>query len=547
MLAILGSLPVVTAIVMMVVLKQNAGLSLFVAWALSAVLAIVFWGLAPEHTAAYTILGFLSALDVILIIFSAIFLLNVLIEISFVKTIGTGFNGISQDRRVQILIIAWLFGAFLEGAAGFGTPAAIAAPLLMGLGVPAFFAALASLIANGVPSLFGAAGTPTSTGFATVASGLELELGAENTALFFSQLNNTVGLLNIFTGSFVPFLMIAAIVSRDGRKRGIKDAVSVFPLCLFAGLAFSIPAWLVSFLGPELPTILGSLVGMLVFIIAVKKGFLIPKEVYRFMDDPVAQLNSQADETDISLVKAWSPYIIICIVLVLTRLPQLPFFSMIRSPFLTVALVDLFGFEGINWAWLPLNNPGLIPFLPVALAYLAVYAKRPGVASGVFIKTMKQLKNAVVALLFGVALVQIMRFTNYTTPGYIVPMTTAIASALAAMFGGIYPVISPIIGALGTFVSGSHTVSNIMFYGLQLEAAQMLGMPGSLMLVAQTFGGSMGNMVAVNNIVAVAATTNSAGQESKILLGAIVPMVIFSLSVSAGILILLALGGSWAA
>ena len=556
MYAILASLPIVLAIVMMLVLKQPASRALFAAWALSAVIAMAFWGLAPAHTAAYTVLGFVSAIDVMLIIFSAIFLLNVLLEIDFVKTIGNGFNGISQDRRIQIIIIAWMFGFFLEGAAGFGTPAAIAAPLLTGLGVPVFFAALASLIANGVPPLFGAAGTPTSAGFGTINAGLIEQLGVEGAAQVSHQVNTTLGLINLFTGSFIPFIMIAAIVARDGRKRGIKDAVAILPLCLLAGLAINVPLYMMTFLGSELPVIVGALVGIPVFIFAVKKGIFVPKEVYRFQDDPIIEQGTGDDQgAGVSLLTAWSPYAIISVVLVLTRLPQLPFFGMIRNPALILQWHGILGFEGINWNWIVLNNPGLVPFLPISLIYLMVYAKKQnkqGLGKKVLTKTLKQLKNAAIALFFGVALVQIMRFTDYSAvvalaegaATDVVPMTTAMATALAGLFGGVYPLITPLIGVLGAFVSGSHTVSNIMFYGLQLETAELLGISGVIVLVGQTFGGAMGNMVAINNVVAVAATTNAVGQENKLIIGALVPMLIFSLAVSVAMFLLIAAGGA---
>ena len=371
MYALLGILPLALAIVMMLVFKKKASFSMLAAWGLSFILAIIFWQLELPVALTYTFAGFLSAIDVIFIIFSAILLLNVLLELRFIETIGNGFNGITQDRRIQILIISWFFGAFIEGAAGFGTPAALAAPLLVGLGVPSFFAALASLIANSTPVLFGAAGTPTTAGFASIAGGLAEVYGDSVAADAFLQLNNRVSMVNIFAGMIVPFMMIAWIVMRDGRKRGIKDAISILPLCLYAGLIYVIPAWLVSFLGPELPTLIGSLVGLALMILTVKRGFLVPKVVYRFMDDPIVEVEGEK-KSDIPLWMAWSPYALIAGILVLTRLQFLPFFGMVRHPNVTVVWQSIFGFEGINWSWMPINNPGVFPFIPVALLFLVI-------------------------------------------------------------------------------------------------------------------------------------------------------------------------------
>ena len=547
MLAVLSALPIIVAIVLMVGFKQKSGISLVAAWFVSIMLAVFVWNMGIGHAGAFTVLGFLSAVNVILIVFSAIFLLNALIELRFIETIGNGFNGITQDRRIQILIIAWLFGALIEGASGFGTPGALAAPLLVGLGVPTFFAALASLMANYPPVSFGVVGIPPVTGFNSIRSGLEAQYGEVMTEGIFSELTVMAGFTNIFVGSFVPFLIIAAIVARDGRKRGLKDAVNIMPLCLFSGFIFTIPTWLISFLGPELPTLLGSLIALPVFIFAVKKGFLVPKEVYRFQDDPVS-LPEDSEGTGISLITAWSPYVIIAVLLAVSRLPWLPFVRWFTQSGATISVSGLFGYEGINWNWPILNNPGLLPFLPVALIFLIARKTSKEAISKTFTKTLKQLKNAVLALLFGVALVQIMRFTNYTHPGAgPEAMTTEIARTLASAFGGIYPLIGPLIGSLGAFVSGSHTVSNVMFYGLQWEAAEFLGLPVVLVLLGQTSGASIGNMVAIHNAVSISATTGATGSEGKMIAAAFLPFILCILAVALILFIYLALGINWVA
>jgi len=547
MLALLSVIPIVVAIVLMVGFKKKSGVSLLAAWLTAVVLALVVWNMELQHAGAFTVLGFLSAINVILVVFSAIFLLNAMIELKFIETIGNGFNGISQDRRIQILIIAWLFGAFIEGAAGFGTPGALAAPLLVGLGVPVFFAALASLMANYPPVLFGSVGIPPTMGFNTIRPGLEIQYGAEMTDAIFSEIITMSSLTNIFVGSFIPFLIIASCVFRDGRKRGLKDAFQIFPLCLFAGLLFTIPTWVISYLGPEIPTLMGSLIALPTFIFAVKKGFLVPKEVYRFQDDPV-RLASDSTNTGISLFTAWSPYVIIAVLLAVSRLPWLPFARMLTHSSVTISISGLFGFEGINWSWPILNNPGVLPFLPVALLFLIIRKTPAEHITGVFTKTMKQLKNAVIALLFGVALVQIMRFTNFTHPeAGAEAMTTEIARTLANTFGGVYMFISPMIGSLGAFVSGSHTVSNVMFYGLQLEAAEFLGLPIVLALIGQTAGASIGNMVAIHNAVAISATTGATGKEGKMIAAAFLPFILCIISVSLILYLYLAFGVTWVA
>jgi len=561
MYAILATLPIALAIVMMLGFRKKSGISLAAAWALSIVLSVLFWNMEISHALSYTFLGFLSAVNVILIVFSAIFLLNSLIEIRFIETIGNGFNGITQDRRIQILIIAWLFGAFIEGAAGFGTPGALAAPLLVGLGVPVFFAALASLMANYSPVLFGVLGVPPVTGFETIRPTLVEQYGVEMTEQFLHNLTTMTAFSNMFVGSFVPFLIIASIVARDGRKEGLKNAWNIFPLCLFAGVIFTVPVFILSHAGPEIPTLVSSLIAMPIMIFAVKKGFLVPKEVYRFQNDPIKEA-AEIKNTGVSLFTAWSPYIIIAALLAVTRLPWLPFRGWINHPNTALSITALFGFEGINWNWPVLNNPGLFPFLPVVLIFL-IARKTPGTTiMKITNKTLNQLKNAVVALLFGVALVQIMRFTDYSMlraaesaagVGFgqayagIGAMTTEIARSLANVFGGAYPLVGPLIGALGAFVSGSHTVSNVMFYSLQLETAALLELPAVLVLIGQTSGASIGNMIAIHNVVSITATTGAHGSESNLIKAAALPFIICSLAISAILFIFLAIGVPWVA
>lgn len=537
MYALFGILPIVVAIVLMLGFKKTAGFSLMIAWVVSVVSALFIWHLEAVHAFAFTVLGFLSSIDVILIIFSAIFLLNTLLNLRFIETIGNGFNGITQDRRIQILIISWLFGAFIEGAAGFGTAAALAAPLLVGLGIPSFFAALASLIANSPTPLFGAAGTPITVGFSSIAAGIP-DVTGMNALDYFNQLNAQAAFINMFMAAFVPFMMIAAITMRDGRKRGIKDAISILPLCLLSGVAVAVPAWLVALVSPALPTLFGALIGLPIVLFAVRKGFLVPKEVYRFQNDPLVD-NSNVEETGVSQKLAWAPYSLIALILVITRLPMLPIASFIRSENVTISISRLFGIDGISWTWAPLNNPGLLPFLPIAILFLFVRKASKEEVKTIFNTTIAQLKNAVLAIVFGIALVQIMRFTNFSYPdGDLGSKSTEIAKALSSIFGGVYPLAAPFVGALGSFVSGSATVSNIMFFGLQFETAHLLDIPTMLILVGQSIGASLGNAISINNVVAVAATTNSEGQENKLISAAFLPVVIYA-SVIAGILFLM--------
>lgn len=555
MLAILGLVPILVAICLMTFAKQKSSISLMGAWAVAVAIAISVWNMDMGHAMAWTVSGFLQGLPILIIIFGAIFMLNILVELKYIKTIGNGFDGITQDRRIQILIVAWFFGAFIEGAAGFGTPGAIAAPLMVALGIPVFLAAIASLIANATPVLFGAAGTPPTAGFASIYTAVTdlyqsgmIEGSAEAVA---HQMHYRVTLLNILPGAFVPFMMIASVVARDGRKEGIKNAIKIFPLCLLAGFAFTIPQWAASFLGPNIPSLVGALVGMVIFLVVIKTGFLVPKEVYRFQDDPI-QDSLQKEDTGLSLLNAWSPYIVIIAALVITRLPwfnMAPLMNPAGAANAHVSILGIFGYEGINWAFNPLWNPGVFPFIPVTILFICINLANKR-ASGEVVKrltlnTFKQLKHAALALFFGVALVQIMLQTNFSDPTANLSMTASLAVALGDLFGDAYLVVAPIVGIVGSFVSGSHTVSNVMFMGLQLDTALSLDLPIVMILAAQMTGGAIGNMTAINNVVAVVATTGYKGDESKLFGAAAIPMFIYSIAISILLYVFLGLNLSW--
>ena len=569
MYALLAISPIILAIALMVFFRVKSGKAMIAAWFLCVVFAAVFWKMGPIHLFAYTAYGFLVSIDTILIVFGAIFLLNGLINLGFIASIGYGFRSITQDRRIQILIIGWLFTCFLEGAAGFGSPGALAAPLLVGLGVPPFAAGLSALIGTSVPTTFGAVGTPPLTGFQTILPSIQAAFPHLEPAAFSSQLFTRMAFTNIFLGSLVPFMMIASIVARDGRKNGMRDAVAIWPLCLFAGLVFTVPVYIVvTFVGPEMGSLLGGLIAMLVFIPAVKGGFLVPKESYRFLHDTAmenAQVgkagndgytakagndgkNGKDGKPGVSLPLAWSPYVVIALILVASRLPWLPIRDWINDPSRSIVWRGIFGFSGIDWTWRYLNNPGLIPFVPVALGYMLCGGMNIRACTEVFAKTRKQTTNAVVALLFGIALVQVMRYTNYGSPGGgPEAMTTEVAKALAAAFGRLYPLVSPFVGAFGSIVAGSNTVANIMFMALQFEAALLVGLPTVLIAMSQSIGGAIGNMVCIHNVVAITATTQGEGKEGALLSAAVLPCLIYALLLSAALFIFLAIGLDWVA
>jgi lactate permease len=345
-------------------------------------------------------------------------------------------------------------------------------------------------------------------------------------------------------GVFIPFIIVMMLTFYFGEKKSIKPALEIFPLALFAGIAFCVPYYLIAaFIGPELPTLLGAIIGFVLLFIVLKKGWLVPKTVWLFPGD------KQKEETQLregiaaeqkrQLIKAWAPYGIIALFLVITRLPYLPFKAAIQN--FSLDFVNICGIKGINYSWKILNNPGIFPFLIITVLTAAVYRMPKKEFAGILTNTVKQVTNAAIALAGGVALVQIMINTNINASG-LDSMITEIAKTLGGFFGSSYPLVAPLVGVLGAFIAGSNTVSNVLFASLQFNTASMVGLPTILIVSQQFIGGAVGNMICVNNVVAVCATTGAAGKEGKLILRTLLPCIVYSLAVAGIAFFLLAIG-----
>ncbi len=520
-------LPILLALALMLVFKQPSGRALLFSWLLAAILCLTVWRMDFRHIAAYSALGFMSAIDILLVIFGAIILLNTLKRAGVITTISDGFAGVTKDRRVQIIIIAWLFGAFIEGAAGFGTPAALAAPLLVGLGFPPIAAATVALICNTTPVSFGAVGTPTLTTVALLENSLDVVHLSPDA--FKDALTVTTATIHGVVGTFVPFVavLMTTFLFRGKKSFSFKPALEILPFAFFAGLAFTVPFYLIArFAGPELPSLLGGIIGLAIIVPATKAGFLIPKNTWGFDQDAASEVTS-ADRCGrsgtISLVTAWMPYVLIALALIVTRIPQ--FGLKARLTGVTLTIHNIMGIADLDWTWKCLNNPGLL-FILVALG-TAVYFKSPvREIRDTWYSTVKSLRNAVVALIAGVALVQLMRFSHVNASGQ-GSMLSEIALSLKSAFGGCYLFVSPYIGVLGAFVSGSNTVSNTLFAALQFDTANLLAVSPVLVVSLQSIGGAIGNMTCINNVIAVCTTTGVKNEEGRIILINIIPTILY--------------------
>ena len=252
MYAAIAFIPIVFTVIVMAGFNWPAKRALPAAWLITAILSYVIWKMQILDVAAYTISGFLSAIDTLAVIFGAILIMNTLKQSGAMGVINRGFTTITDEPRIQLIIIGFMFGAFIEGAAGYGTPAALAAPLLISLGFPPLCAAMVALVLNSVPVNFGAVGLPTNTALNLIDPSL-IEMGAD-TGLFRLQLAKWVAIPNAIVCPVIIFVAMAMMCKIYGKEKSIRPAIECIQFILFSAIVFDIPYILLAvFMGPDLP------------------------------------------------------------------------------------------------------------------------------------------------------------------------------------------------------------------------------------------------------------------------------------------------------
>jgi len=539
-LALLSILPIASVAVFLVALRWPASRAMPIAYIVCAVLALFVWQVPLTVVAAASINGIVVAATLIFIIFGAIALLNTLQESGGLYAIRTGFTDISGDRRVQVIIIAWLFGAFIEGSAGFGTPAAVAVPLLVGLGFPAMAAVIAGMIIQSTPVSFGAAGTPilvgVSTGLSNDAAVHSLIATADfsSFAALLDSIAVKVALLHALAGTFVPLIVVSMMTGLFGSERSFAEGLRAWKFALFAAFAMTVPYFLSAvFLGPEFPSLLGGLAGLAIVVTAARKNFLTPKDEWHFEDksrwlpDWSGTIEIRKEDIlnrNISMVSAWSPYFVVAVLLVVTRLDSLPFKSFMQS--VAVRIPELFGTHiTINVA--PLYLPGTIFLTAVLFTYFFHRMDRPAIGRALG-KSGKAALQASMALIFTVPMVQVFINSDGGAAGFD-RMPIELADGVAALAGSAWPLFATFIGGLGAFVAGSNTVSNMMFSSFQFGVGQRIGVDPTWVVALQAVGGAAGNMICVHNVVAASAVVGMLGREGLVIRRTFFPFVYYAL------------------
>ena len=554
MLAFLALLPILTALVLMVGFRVPATKAMPLAWLVAAICAFLGWDLDIGYIAAISIHGAITGISVLVIIFGALVILATLQHSGGMETIQYGMQKISPDARVQALIIGCMFAAFIEGAAGFGTPAALAAPLLLSLGFPPLAAAIFCLVLNSFPVSFGAVGTPIIMGFSTLKPLVQQAIDSRASGVNFASMQDFLLIIGQWTVILhavmvfvLPLFMLGFITRFFGPNRSWKEGFGAWKFSLFASTSYFIPSFIFAwFVGPEFPALIGGLVGLGVVVIGAKKGFCLPREVWTFGDssqwDPewtgTISGGSTAFKSRMSQFMAWLPYVLIGLILVATRIPQLGLKSMLSG--VIIQFPHILGYENVNNGLQPLYLPGTIPFMLVALLTIVLHKMSGSAAAAAWKQALVNLKNPTLALISATALVSIFRLSEHNPAG-LPSMPMALADFVSSAAGASWPMFSGFVGGLGSFITGSNTISDLLFGEFQWGVAASSDLSRQIMVAAQAAGGGFGNMVCINNVVAVCAVVGLVGKEGIILKKTVIPFILYGVIVGSMVFLLLGL------
>ncbi|MFC6276631.1 L-lactate permease [Psittacicella hinzii] len=530
---ILSVFPILLLIYLMA--KRN-GLPSYIALPAIAVLIILiqvfYWSNSNLAVGASVVASIVATLTPVTIIFAAI-LFNRFIEVSgSINVIKSWLATVSPNPVAQLMIIGWAFAFMIEGASGFGTPAAIAAPLLVSLGFPAVRVCILTLIMNSVPVSFGAVGTPTWYGFSQLHDVNFIELGSKT------------AIMHGFASLVIPAIALMFVVKP-------KEVFRNFGFILLSIAACVVPYLVLSFFNDEFPSLVGGAIGMLLSVWFAKYGIGLAKSYEPVVDDTNPEQKIRIEKlpsvTGSQVAKALAPFALLIGLLIVTRVQQLPFKTLMNSQAewlnfnlgfadfkitqsLTFVLGNIFG-TSISDSYKLLYVPSLIPFVVTVLIMQFFYAECRGKIVGIFQSSASAVKLTYVALFGAFVMVKLMMLapTAGVPSNTTSSMVQVIGQVFSSSMGSSWLLVASYLGSVGAFFSGSNTVSNLTFGSIQQSIAQQIGANQTTVLALQSVGGAMGNMVCLNNIIAVASVTNCLSYEGYILKRTFAPMVIYGI------------------
>jgi lactate permease len=491
---LLSLLPLLLFIIFIFVAKFRLILASLIS--LVAVLFLTFfvWEIKVVFLSASFLKGLFVATDILIIIFGALFFLEVMKNSGVISSLSVYFKKISPDYRIQVILLAWFLENFLEGTAGFGTPSTVVAPLLVAIGLSPLLAVSVALLGNSASVVFGAAGTPIQVGFAGLNT-LRIP--------FYSGLVNIVGFL-------VPIFMLWLITSK--RENSRKQFLDAIPFAILSGFAFVIPSFFLTYFGQEFPSIIGSVIGLLIVLLFIKLKIFIPKDIILIKKEKL-------EEKKLSFPRTIFPYVFLIAFLIIEKFIFNNFIFNINF--------------GINHAF-NFFNPGVALILAAIPSLLVLNTNKKTICAILKSSLTRAIEPFFVIAIISV-MVQLMINSGQNLSGKL-----SMLGIIANNFNStMLPVFAPIIGAFGSFLTGSATVSNIMFGGILSDSASVLGVDSAIILSLQLVGAAAGNMIALADILPAQAVVGLEGQERKVIKNVITPCLIYVILVAiVGLLLL---------
>lgn len=515
MAAIISVVPIVLLFVLMLGFKMAGHKSAFITLIVTVVLALFvapMLDMVPQQFSDSGIYGVVwwsfvegvlkAVFPILIIILMAIYSYNILVESKDIEVIKAQFTSFTDDKGVLVLMLVWGFGGLLEGMAGFGTAVAIPAAILIGLGFKPMFSALVALIGNTVATGFGAVGVPVTTLCNEVAPGgaASAEAICETSGFAVIQLSPLFILL--------PFI----ILMLTDRKAILKNVV----LALWTGGISVVVQFLCArYLGAETPAIIGSIAAILAIIVYAR--LFTPKK---------QKTGNEPHFTAAETFRAWSVYIFILVFILVSGALCPPVNSFLKSHLVSQVPLPVIG-TTFKFGWI--SNAGLMLFLGATIGGM-IQGLSLKKLMAVLARTVVNLRKTVVTIISLIALASVMNYCG---------MIGAIAAGLVAITGSFYPFFAPLIGAIGTFVTGSDTSSNILFAKLQANVAGQLGMTGqgtffgvegsqtNWLVAANTTGATGGKMISPQSIAIATASCDMQGKDGEIMLSAIPYAVLY--------------------
>ena len=495
--ALVAGIPLYVLFYMLAVKRAKGHFAAGAALLAALGIAVTMWGMPVKLAVSSTLYGAAIGLfPIVWIVITAIWVYNMTVESGQFEIIKSSLACVTEDRRLQAILIAFAFGSFIEGTAGFGTPVAITAAMLVGLGFNPLYAAGLCLIANTAPVAFGALGIP-------------IIAVAELTKLDLMKISSIVG-------RQLPFLSIIVPLWLSVTMCGFKRSMEVLPAIIVAGVCFAGSQFVVSnYVGPMLPDVISAIVtivGMFLFLKVWK-----PKSIWRFADEPATTGPATCSYSSGEVLRAWMPWLVLAaavfvwglkdaqaILNAVTTTPEWPALHNLVIKTAPIVAKDAAYAAKFKFNWL--SSPGSAVFVAGILSVLILPNYGFGKAFSCFFRTIKQLRFPIVTIAMIVGLAYIMNYSG---------MSSSLGLAFT-LTGNWFPFFAPIIGWLGVFLTGSDTSSNLLFGNLQQTTANQIGVDPALCVAANSSGGVTGKMISPQSISVATAAANMVGHEGDL-------------------------------